>query len=72
MIWRDTWTPYDWVIQVLLLLQGRRNRSGCSGFGRSSFSQGKNKISFLQKANNKQSASVILGLIRLIILSYNR
>ena len=36
------------------------------------FSQGKSKIPFLQKASNKQSASVILGLIRLIILSYNR
>ena len=35
-------------------------------------SQGKNKISFLQNASNKQSASVILGLIRVIILSYNR
>ena len=35
------------------------------------FSQGKSKIPFLQKASNKQSASVILGLIRLI-LSYNR
>ena len=34
-------------------------------------SQGKNKIPFLQKASNKQSASVILGLIGLIILSYN-
>ena len=36
------------------------------------FSQGKNKVPFLQKVSNKQSASVILGLIRLIILSYNR
>ena len=36
------------------------------------FSQGKSKIPFLQNASNKQSASVILGLIRLIILSYNR
>ena len=36
------------------------------------FVQGKSKILFLQKASNKQSASVILGLIRLIILSYNR
>ena len=35
------------------------------------FSQGKSKIPFLQKASNKQSASVILGLIRLFILSYN-
>ena len=32
------------------------------------FSQGKSKIPFLQKASNKQSASVILGLIRLIII----
>ena len=30
------------------------------------FSQGKNKIPFLQKASNMQSASVILGLVRLI------
>ena len=36
------------------------------------FSLGKRKIPFLQKASNKQSTSVILGLIRLIILSYNR
>ena len=36
------------------------------------FSQGKSKIPFLRKASNKQSASVIFGLIRLIILSYNR
>ena len=36
------------------------------------FSQDKNKIPLLQKASNKQSASVILGLIRFIILSYNR
>ena len=36
------------------------------------FSQGISKIPFLQKASNKQSASVISGLIRLIILSYNR
>ena len=53
-------------------MQGRQNRSGCSGFGQTSFSQGKNKIPSLQKASNKQSASVILGLIRLIILIYNR
>ena len=36
------------------------------------FSQGKSNIPFLQKASNKQSASVIWGLIRLIILSCNR
>ena len=33
------------------------------------FSQGKSKIPFLQKANNKQSASGNLGLIRFVILS---
>ena len=60
------------IIQGIVILQGRRNRSGCSGFGQTSFSQGKSKIPFLQKASNKQSTSVILGLIRLIILSYNR
>ena len=32
----------------------RRSRSGWSGFGRTTFIQGKNKISFLQKASNKQ------------------
>ena len=32
----------------------------------------KSKIPFLQKVSNKQSASVILGLIRLIIVSYHR
>ena len=36
------------------------------------FFQGKSKIPFLQKASNKHNASVILGLIKLIILSYNR
>ena len=36
------------------------------------FSQDKNKIPFLQKANNKQSATIILGLIKLIISSYDR
>ena len=36
------------------------------------FSLGKSIIPFLQKVSNKQSASVILGLIRLFILSYDR
>ena len=36
------------------------------------FHQSKSKIPFLQKASNKQSGSMILGLIRLFILSYNR
>ena len=36
------------------IFQGQRKQSGCSGFGRTSFSQGKNEIQFLQKAINKQ------------------
>ena len=50
-------------------MQGRRKQSGYSGFGQTSFSQGKNKSPFLQKASNKESASVIFGLVRLIILN---
>ena len=52
-------------------VSGLVEQSGCFGFGWTSC---KNKFSFLQKANNKinMSASVIFGLIRLIILSYNR
>ena len=51
---------------------------GASGIGPAApvlagpvFSQGKIEIPFL-KASNKQSANVILRLIRLFILSYNR
>ena len=36
------------------------------------FSQGKNESPLLHKASNKQSASLIFRLVRLIILSYNR
>ena len=50
-IWRE---EYLFSLREKLPLQGRQNQSGCSGFGRTSFSQGKNKIPFLQKANNKQ------------------
>ena len=52
--------------------QGRQNRSAAPVLAGPVFSQGKSKILFLQKASNKQSASVILELIGLIILSYNR
>ena len=45
----------------ILLLQGWCKQSSCSGFGWTSFSQGKNKSLFLQKASVK-SASVIFGL----------
>ena len=54
-----------------MVLQDQRKQSGCSSLGQTSFSQGKNELQFLRKACNKQSASVIFGLIRLIILSYN-
>ena len=37
-----------------IMIQGWRKRSGCSGFGWTSFSQGKNEIQFLEKASNKQ------------------
>ena len=52
--------------------QGPQKRSGCSGFGRTSFTQGKNEIQFLKKQVLNKSASVIFGIVRLIILSYNR
>ena len=38
----------------LHMVHRRRSRSGWSGFGRTTFIQGKNKISFLQKASNEQ------------------
>ena len=36
-----------------MVKQGWQKQFGCSGFGWTSFSQGKNEIHFLQKANNK-------------------
>ena len=39
---------------VSIYMHRRRSRSGWSGFGRTTFIQGKNKISFLQKASNEQ------------------
>ena len=43
-----------YIFNLNLVQQGRRKQSGCSGFGRTSFSQGKNELQFLQKASNKQ------------------
>ena len=43
-----------------------------SGFGRTSFSQDKNKVPVLHKQVINKSASVIFGLVRLIVLSYDR
>ena len=39
---------------VRVLTQGQWEQSGCSGFGRTSFSQGKNKSPLLQKETNKE------------------
>ena len=36
------------------IVQGWWKRFGCSGFGQTSFSQGKNEIPFLQEVSNKQ------------------
>ena len=61
-------------IKMYTLHEGRARGIGPAApvLARPVFSQSKSKIPFLQKASNEQSASVILGLIRLIILSYNR
>ena len=40
--------------QSLITYHRRRSRSGWSGFGRTTFIQGKNETSFLQKASNEQ------------------
>ena len=52
--------------------QGQQKRSDCSGFGWTSFSQGKNKVPVLHKQVINKRASVIFGLVRLIVLSYDR
>ena len=54
-----------------LPLQGQQKQCGCSGFGQSSFTQGKIKLNFYKKQVLNKSASVIFGLVRLIVLSYN-
>ena len=56
----------------MVAMQSQRKWSGCCGFGQTSFSQGKNKIPFLKKQVIKKGASIIFGLVRLIMLSYNR
>ena len=56
----------------IVAMQSQRKWSGCYGFGQTNFSQGKNKIPFLKKQVIKKGASVIFGLVRLIMLSYNR
>ena len=51
--------------------RARGKRSSCSGFSWTSVSQGKNTIPFYKRQVINKSASVIFGLVRLIILCYN-
>ena len=53
-------------------IQGRSKRSGWSGFGRTTISQGKNKVSFYKKQVINKSTRVIFGLVQLVILRYSR
>ena len=57
------------IILFMMHMQGRQKWSSCSGFGWTSFS--KVKMKFKKQVMDK-SASVIFGLVRPIILSYNR
>ena len=50
--------------------EGRSRRSGWSGFGRTTISQGKNKVPFYKKQTINKSSRVIFGLIQLVILQY--
>ena len=52
--------------------QGRSKRSGWSGFGRITISQGKNKVPFYKKQVINKSTRVIFGLVQLVILRYSR
>ena len=45
------------------LAQGRSKQSGWSGFGRTTISQGKNKVPFYKKQVIKKSTRVIFGLV---------
>ena len=68
------WLMYVCVTSFLKLLlfvkavQGRSRRSGWSGFGRTTISQGKNKVPFYKKQVINKSSRVIFGLVQLVIL----
>ena len=51
-----------------MFTQGRSNKSGLSGHGQTTFSQGKNKIPFYKKQVINKGARVIFGLARHVIL----
>ena len=44
-------------------MQGRSKRSGWSGFGRTTISQGKNKVPFYKKQVINKGTRVIFGLV---------
>ena len=52
--------------------QGHSRRSGWSGFGRTTISQGKNTIPFYRKQVINESTRVIFGLVQHVILQYDR
>ena len=58
------------LLRVTALVHRRRNRSGWSGFGRTTFRV--NFFHFYKKQVVNRSASAIFRLVRLIILFYNR
>ena len=55
-----------------LYKQGRSRWSGWSGFGQTTISQDKNKISFYRKQVVNKSTRAIFGLVLLVVLRYNR
>ena len=61
---------FDITIQSSIIpeSQSRSRRSGWSGFGRTTISQGKNKITFYKKQVINKSTRVIFGLAQLVIL----
>ena len=52
--------------------QGCSRWSGWSGFGRTTISQGKNKIPLYRKQVINKNTRVIFGLVQLVILQYSR
>ena len=51
-----------------MIIQGKWKQSGCSGFGWTTISQGKNKIPFYKNQVKNKSGSVIFWLTKLTII----
>ena len=72
-LWKHEFSEiYELTKNSQCMVHRRRSRSGWSGFGLTTFIQGKNETSFLQKQARNRSASMIFRLVRLIIILYNR